>query len=174
MAIRLSKYKHQGWYFESQRHSLAAKGIRTKRFNFGLIKKIDEGQPKPLTPQEIAEDKAREKRPFDMFKSPEEKSDYGKNRRRSEIDEVQAMMNRKFRQLESKGDMRFEDSVRFLDHEYAPIARKFLDGGMTMEQFQYETDVAFNNFVKNNKKSLSPFAWGDKQESFFNWEAQAK
>jgi hypothetical protein len=171
----MSRYKGKGWYFESQRHSLAAKGVRTKRFDFALIKKIDEGQPKVLTPQEIVEEKAREKKPFDMFKGPEEKSDYGKNRRRATIDEVQQMMNNRFRKLEREKKIRFEDSIRFLDHEYAPIARKFLDGHMDMDAFQYETDVAFQNFVKNNQKTLSPFAWGSgEQESFFNFEEQAR
>jgi len=170
----MNRYKSRGWYFESQRHSLAAKGVRTKRFDFALFKKVDVGRQsgRSLTQQELIEDKAKEKKPFDMFRSPEEKSDYGKNRRRATIDEVQQMMNNKFRQLERKGDIRFEDSIHFLDHEYAPIARRFLDGGMTMEQFEYESDIAFNNFTKNHKRSLSPFAWGEQQESFFNWEGQ--
>jgi len=168
----MNRYKRRGWFLESARHSLAAKGVRTgRRSSFGLIKKIDEGQPKQLTPQEVVEEKAREKKALDVFKSPEEKSDYGKNRRRMMIDEIQNRMSAKFRQLEGKSEMTFEDSIRFLDHEYAPIARRFLDGNINADQFQQESGTAFDYFVKNHKKSLKPFDWGESdQDSFFNWQ----
>jgi len=157
---------------ESARHSLAARGVRTgKRSSFALIKKIDEGQPRQLTPQEMVEGRAQEKKVMDVFKSPEDKSEYGKNRRRMMIDEVQNRMSAKFRQLEGKGEITFENSIRFLDHDYAPIARRFLDGNINAEQFQQEAGVAFDYFTKNHTRSLKPFDWGESdKDSFFNWQ----
>lgn len=162
------KHYGKGWYNEQYRHSLAAKGISTSRRSFALFKRIE--QPVAYKDPNLPEHKT----PFGMFKGPEERSMYAMNRRRSAIDEARMRVEAKFRQLENKKEIRFEDTQRFLDHEYAPIARRFLDGHMTMEQFQYEVDFAFNQFVKHHKSVLKPFSWANENESMFDWENQAK
>jgi hypothetical protein len=148
----------KGWFFEKYRHSLAAKGIRTNRYSFEVFKK----------------DHSRGI--LDAFKSPEEKSDIGKERKNSVVMNSRMVLEAKAAALQNKREISFEDTQRFFDHEFNPIADRFRNGRMTEEEFQREVGTAWDYFTKKNMKVLRPFAWGDEKKGpgLFDFEGKMR
>jgi len=123
----------RGWFNEPYRHSLAAKGIRTSY----VFKSTGS--------------------PFEVFKSPEEKSDLGKSMVDRVVDkkvvEVEDFMN--------QHNVSFEDKKRIIDHYIAPIIERFKSGRISEEQFNEEIDSKLRHNLKASQRELKVFDWSD-------------
>lgn len=131
----------KGWYNQSYRHSLAAKGVKTCKNKRHRYEAIETKKGDLLEP----------------FRDPSEKSNMG-------ADMASAIVNRKTMEAEQMMNVRgvsFEDKQRIMDHYVAPLAERFKSGGMTEAEFDREVDQKIKVNSKVHSKNLGIFDWGD-------------
>jgi hypothetical protein len=97
---------------------------------------------------------------MEPFRSPEEKSEVGRDMIEREI---QKKIEDADRYMTSKG-IDFEDKKRIMDHYVYPLAEKFRQGGISAREFDQAVDSKVSHNTGVSSKSLGAFDWSKKND----------
>jgi hypothetical protein len=147
----------KGWYYEGWRHSLAAKGISSRK-SFGLFKKDPNAKP------------------TEVFQDPKHKYGEGDRMRLTAIEEVRHGLEMKGNGLVLKGKLKYEDLERFMQQDFGVLKDQFMKGQIPYDQFTREAKQKFDSFTGVHSKTLGGlFSSPAKQgPGLFDFEGQVK
>jgi hypothetical protein len=97
---------------------------------------------------------------LEPFRSPEEKSDIGKQMVEQEIASKVAWAD----EYMTRQQVTFDDKKRIMDHYVNPLAEKFRKGNMSKRDFDIEVEAKVkHNGDMNSKDGLGAFSWAKEQ-----------
>ena len=126
----------RGWFMEPYRHYLAAKGVRTRRYDmdFGRLKSgLASGMQS-------------------TFAHPGDEE--ARMLRLRTKDEVREREFRKFDAAVESGDIRPEKKEEYVKEKFGPLADKFIKDQLTEGQFREEVANATDYFLQANASRL--------------------
>lgn len=168
------RYKKTGWFRDSHRHALAARGISTKYFSHkGAFSqflheakngKMEEEDKSNMDYYQIIDQ--RQTATTDKYyaeKDPDEQSLFqndkmlgmGKDLRRRDIAVLQDSVLRRLDDAVARGELTAENRERFIRENFRKESEEYLNGRQDKQMFDARVNSDLNNFMKINARKFS-------------------